>query len=135
MIDYIREFFEYIQHSSDLCCATNAMSELNHELQELSNEDLLSVFRIDKTKGYSVAKKHKVYIAALAEYVYNKQGVAPPDWVFDDEFYLKQPEFSDAVEFCCEKSNSDIFRRTAIKDAIPEFKKRNYMITEVLNAI
>lgn len=133
----VEGFFEIIERYGleDENASSLAMSQLDHELQEMGMEEQLSVFREDRTKGYQVANKHKTYIAALAEYIYNKYKVQPPEWVFGDEFILSEPTFSDDIEFVCLSTGSNVFKEIKTEDAIPEFAKRNYMISEVLCAV
>lgn len=48
-----------------------AMSQLDHDLNDLTEAEMLDVFSKDETKGYlDIAEKEKVYIAGLAEYIY-----------------------------------------------------------------
>lgn len=50
-----------------------AMSQLDHDLNDLTEDEMLEVFSKDETKWYpDIAEKEKVYIAGLAEYIYHK---------------------------------------------------------------
>lgn len=52
-----------------------AMSQLDHDLNDLNESEMLEAFANDETKGYpDIAEKEKVYIAGLAEYIYHKAG-------------------------------------------------------------
>lgn len=110
-----------------------AMSQLDHDLTEV---EMLEVFAKDETKGYpDIAEKEKVYIAGLAEYIYHKAGKTPPDWVYSKEFYLPNKQYTDGIELVCKGMNTNSFKQVCDEDVLPEFKERNYMITEVLTAM
>lgn len=113
-----------------------AMSQLDHDLNDLTEVEMLEVFAKDETKGYpDIAEKEKVYIAGLAEYIYHKAGKTPPDWVYSKEFYLSNKQYTDGIELVCKGMNTNSFKQVCDEEVLPEFKERNYMITEVLTAM
>lgn len=113
-----------------------AMSQLDHDLNDLTEDEMLEVFSKDETKGYpDIAEKEKVYIAGLAEYIYHKAGKTPPDWVYSKEFYLPNKQYTDGIELVCKGMNTNSFKQVCDEEVLPEFKERNYMITEVLTAM
>lgn len=113
-----------------------AMSQLDHDLNDLTEDEMLEVFSEDETKGYpDIAEKEKVYIAGLAEYVYHKAGKTPPSWVYSKEFYLPNKQYTDGIELVCKGMNTNSFKQVCDEEVLPEFKERNYMITEVLTAM
>ena len=110
-----------------------AMSQLDHDLTE---DEMLEAFANDETKGYpDIAEKEKVYVAGLAEYIYHKAGKTPPDWVYSKEFYLPNKQYTDGIELVCKGMNTNSFKQVCDEEVLPEFKERNYMITEVLTAM
>ena len=111
-----------------------AMPQLDHDLNDLT--EMLEVFAKDETKGYpDIAEKEKVYIAGLAEYIYHKAGKIPPDWVYSKEFYLPNKQYTDGIEMLSKDFNTNSFKQVCDEEVLPEFKERNYMITEVLTAM
>lgn len=113
----------------------NAFSQLDHDLKyDFDIEEILLILKCDCCKHRIVPQRYKVYIAALTEYIYNSQNVQPPEWVFESQYYLDEVTFSLGAKILCEDIGSD-FLQTFVDSAIPEFKKRNYMITDVLSAV
>lgn len=113
-----------------------AMSQLDHDLNDLTEAEMLEVFASDETKGYpDIAEKEKVYIAGLAEYIYHKAGKTPPDWVYSKEFYLPNKQYTDGIEMLSKDFNTNSLKQVCDEEVLPEFKERNYMITEVLTAM
>lgn len=113
-----------------------AMSQLDHDLNDLTEAEMLEVFANDETKGYpDIAEKEKVYIACLAEYIYNKAGKTPPDLVYSKEFYLHNKQYTDGIEMLSKDFNTNSFKQVCDEEVLPEFKERTYMITEVLTAM
>lgn len=129
-------YFEMIRNIEQPGDERNAFSQLDHQLQyDVGMESALELLKENVCDKYDVPQKYKVYIAALAEYIYHRCNVEPPKWVYEEQFYLSEPIFSEGVIALCKRSGKNTLKKYAIKDALPEFKKRNYMITDVLSAI
>lgn len=87
-----------------------AMSQLDHDLNDLTEAEMLEVFAKDETK-------------------------TPPDWVYSKEFYLPNKQYTDGIEMLSKDFNTNSFKQVCDEEVLPEFKERNYMITEVLTAM
>lgn len=128
----IDDFFEMIIDD----CERNAFSQLDHQLQyTVGLETAMTLLKDNVCDRYDVPQKYKVYIAALAEYIFNQCNVKPPAWVYEEQFYLSEPVFSEGIELLCKKCGTDTLKQYEMEEAIPEFKKRNFMLSDVLSAI
>lgn len=128
----IDDFFDMVVND----CERNALSRLDHKIQySIGLEGAMELLKENVCDKYDVKQKHKVYIAGLTEYIYHQCGKEPPEWVYEKQFYLDEPTFSDDVEKMFTRFNNDNLRQIWIEEAIPEFKKRNLMIDDVLSAV
>ena len=131
-MNYIDAYFEMVTGD----CERNAFSQLDHDLQyQVGLEAAMDLFRENICDRYDAPQKYKVYIAALAEYIYHQCGIEPPAWVYESQFYLPEPVFSEGVELLCEDCGTDTLKKIISEEAIPEFKKRNFMLSDVLSAV
>ena len=105
----------------------NAVSELDHQLKDLPKEQRLKLFEHDFFKGYNIDKKYKVYLAGLAEFIYNLYQENPPLWVNESDYFFEANTFIDDI--------SEQLKEFYVQKALPEFKRRNYMVRDVLSAV
>lgn len=129
----IEEFYESVLENGEEVYDI-AISELNHTLQTLSTEEQIRVLSTEVT-GYDVPKFLLIYTAGLTEYLCNKQGIAPPEWVFKPEYYFDKPFYPFGLEEVCAWLGNEEILRLSEENAIPEFKRRNFMISDVLDAV
>lgn len=128
----IEKYFKMIMEGNE----RNAFSQLDHQLKyQVGCEEMMELFKKNPCDGYDVPKKYKVYIAGLTEYVFHQYGRKPPIWVYEDQFYLSEPVFSEGTELLCRECGDDTLKQVMIEEAIPEFKRRNFMLSDVLSAI
>lgn len=132
----IETYFEMIMEMHEPYEERNAFSQLDHLIQySIGIENCLEILKENYCELYDVPSKYKVYIAALTEYIFHRCNQVPPEWVYDKKYYLKEPDFSEGIKTLCKRSGTNTLKNFAIENAIPEFQKRNYMITDVLSAV
>lgn len=132
----IEIYFEMIQEMQNPYEERNAFSQLDHLLQHsIGIDEVFKMLKTNYCEHYDVSQKYKVYIAALTEYIFHKHNQIPPQWVYEKEYYLSEPDFSEGVKALCKRAKTNSLKDFALENAIPEFKKRNYMITDVLSAV
>ena len=128
----IDDYFEMVMED----CERNAFSQLDHQLQyHIGLETAMEIFKENVCDRYNVPQKYKVYIAALAEYIFHQCGIEPPAWVYEKQFYLPEPVFSEGVELLCKDCGTDTLKHIISKEAVPEFKNRNFMLSDILSAV
>ncbi len=131
----IRWFVEKLKNNTNKESIKSIYSTIDHILTKMDTEQRIKIlwknpFELED----KIEIPHMVYLAALTEFLYNKENKEPPTWVFDKRFYLEEEKFADSVElFISKVPHSDIKQRYR-EQAIPEFKKRNYIVTDVLNS-
>lgn len=132
-IDAYFEMIMDIQFTGD---ERNAFSQLDHKLQyEVGLEGAMEIFKENVCDRYDVPQKYKVYIAGLAEYIYHQCGAEPPVWVYEKQFYLSEPVYIEGVEALCRHFGNDSLKQIIREEALTEFKKRNFMLSDVLSAV
>lgn len=132
----IDEYFEMILGMQFPRDERNAFSQLDHQLQfNVGMESAMTLLTENVCDKYDVPQKYKVYIAALTEFIFHKCGMEPPAWVYEKQFYLLEPVYAEGVEALCRRFGKDNLKKIISEEAIPEFKKRNFMLSDVLSAI
>ena len=132
----IDAYFEMIRDMQFPRDERNAFSQLDHQIQyNVGMEAAMEMLRENICDKYDVPKKYKVYIAALAEYIFHQCGAEPPVWVYEEQFYLPEPIYAEGVEALCQRFGKDNLKQIISEAAIPEFKKRNFMLSDVLSAV
>ena len=131
-MNIIDDYFEMIKTG----CERNAFSQLDHQIQfHVGIKAAMELLKENHCDNYDAPKKYKVYIAALTEYIFHQCGETPPEWVYEDQFYLSEPVFSEGVEMLCKECKTNALKEIITQEAIPEFKKRNFMLSDVLSAV
>ena len=111
----------------------NIKSELDHKLVYMSPQNRIKIFKKDIISNRNISVAWKAYIAGLAEYIFNKNNMKVPDWVNRSEYFLDELTYCEGTLAISE--GNDEYRKSFINMALPEFIKRNLVITDVLSAI
>ena len=111
----------------------NIKSELDHRLVYMNPKKRTDIFRKDIISERNISAAWKAYIAGLAEYIFNKNNIVAPNWVNKPEYFLDELTYCEGTLAISE--GNDEYRKSFIDIALPEFLKRNLVITDVLSAI
>jgi len=111
----------------------NIKSELDHRLVYMAPEKRIKIFQKDIISKKNISAEWKAYIAGLAEYIFNKNDITAPDWVNKSEYFLNDLTYCEGTLAISE--GNEEYRKSFINIALPEFLKRNLVITDVLSAI
>ena len=111
----------------------NIKSELDHRLVYMSSKKRIKIFKKDIISKKNISAAWKAYIAGLAEYIFNINNITAPDWVNSPEYFLDELTYCEGTLAISE--GSEEYRKSFINMALPEFLKRNLVITDVLSAI
>jgi len=111
----------------------NIKSELDHRLVYMDPKRRIDIFKKDIISKRNISAAWKAYIAGLAEYIFNINNAAVPEWVNRPEYFLDELTYCEGTLTISE--SNDEYRKSFINIALPEFLKRNLVITDVLSAI
>jgi len=111
----------------------NIKSELDHKLIYMDTKKRIKIFKKDIIAEKNISAEWKAYIAGLAEYIFNKNDITAPDWVNNPEYFLDELTYCEGTLAISE--GNEEYRKSFIYIALPEFIKRNLVITDVLSAI
>ena len=111
----------------------NIKSELDHRLVYMDPKKRIKIFRKDIISNKNISVEWKAYIAGLAEYIFNENDITAPDWVNKSEYFLNDLTYCEGTLAISE--GNEEYRKSFINIALPEFLKRNLVITDVLSAI
>ena len=68
----------------------NIKSELDHRLVRMNPKKRIEAFKKDIIGKRNIPVEWKAYFAGLAEYIYNENSMAPPEWVNKPEYFLDE---------------------------------------------
>ena len=111
----------------------NIKSELDHRLVYMDPKKRIKLFRKDIISERDISAVWKAYIAGLAEYIFNRTNATIPEWVNRSEYFLNELTYCEGTLAISE--GNEEYRKSFINIALPEFLKRNLVVTDVLSAI
>jgi len=111
----------------------NIKSELDHRLVYMNPKNRIKIFKKDIISDRNISAAWKAYIAGLAEYIFNKNNITVPNWVNSSKYFLDELTYCEGTLAISE--GNEEYRNSFIDIALPEFLKRNLVVTDVLSAI